>query len=110
MTGEPGEIRRARRYAAAVLDVWRPRRFGMRRQARDARAVRTTSRYVGLSGAARQRPGQSPHRDAALRRLPQLGQRTAYLKQEMEDLLIHHRAYIQEQGIDMPEVLNWKWE
>ena len=43
-------------------------------------------------------------------RLPQLGQRAAYLKQEMEDMLIRHRAYIQDQGIDMPEVLNWKWE
>ena len=42
-------------------------------------------------------------------RLPQLGQRAAYLKQEMEDMLIHHRHYIREQGIDMPEVLNWKW-
>jgi len=43
-------------------------------------------------------------------RLPQLGQRAAYLKQEMEDTLIRHRAYIRDQGIDMPEVLNWKWE
>jgi len=43
-------------------------------------------------------------------RLPQLGQRAAYLNQEMEDMLIRHRAYIQEQGIDMPEILNWKWE
>jgi xylulose-5-phosphate/fructose-6-phosphate phosphoketolase len=43
-------------------------------------------------------------------RLPQLGQRAAYLKQEMEDMLIRHRAYIQDQGIDMPEILNWKWE
>jgi xylulose-5-phosphate/fructose-6-phosphate phosphoketolase len=43
-------------------------------------------------------------------RLPQLGQRAAYLKQEMEDMLIRHRAYIRDQGIDMPEILNWKWE
>ena len=43
-------------------------------------------------------------------RLPQLGQRAAYLKQEMEDTLIRHRAYIRDQGIDMPEILNWKWE
>jgi xylulose-5-phosphate/fructose-6-phosphate phosphoketolase len=45
-----------------------------------------------------------------LARLPQLGQRAAYLKQEMEDLLIRHRHFIREQGVDMPEVLNWKWE
>jgi xylulose-5-phosphate/fructose-6-phosphate phosphoketolase len=43
-------------------------------------------------------------------RLPQLGQRAAYLKQEMEDMLIRHRQYISDQGRDMPDVLNWKWE
>ncbi|HEV2483632.1 MAG TPA: phosphoketolase family protein [Puia sp.] len=43
-------------------------------------------------------------------RLPQLGQRAAYLKQDMEDMLIRHRAYIRDQGIDMPEILNWTWE
>jgi xylulose-5-phosphate/fructose-6-phosphate phosphoketolase len=43
-------------------------------------------------------------------RLPQLGQHAAYLKQEMEDKLIQHRQYISEQGRDMPEVLNWKWD
>lgn len=42
-------------------------------------------------------------------RLPQLGQRAAYLKQEMEDKLILHRHYIRENGIDMPEILNWTW-
>ena len=43
-------------------------------------------------------------------RLPQLGQRAAYLNQEMQDMLIRHRHYIREEGIDMPEVLDWKWE
>jgi xylulose-5-phosphate/fructose-6-phosphate phosphoketolase len=42
-------------------------------------------------------------------RLPQLGERCAYLKQEMQDKLIMHRAYINREGIDMPEVLNWRW-
>jgi xylulose-5-phosphate/fructose-6-phosphate phosphoketolase len=42
-------------------------------------------------------------------RLPQLGERCAYLKQEMLDKLINHRAYIDREGIDMPEVLNWRW-
>jgi xylulose-5-phosphate/fructose-6-phosphate phosphoketolase len=42
-------------------------------------------------------------------RLPQLGEKCAYLKQEMEDKLIRHRAYIDREGLDMPEVLNWKW-
>jgi xylulose-5-phosphate/fructose-6-phosphate phosphoketolase len=43
-------------------------------------------------------------------RLPQLGQHAAYLKQEMEDNLIRHRQYIVEEGRDMPEIRNWKWE
>jgi xylulose-5-phosphate/fructose-6-phosphate phosphoketolase len=43
-------------------------------------------------------------------RLPKLGEKCAYLKQEMEDMLIRHRAYIDREGLDMPEVLNWKWE
>ena len=43
-------------------------------------------------------------------RLPQLGDRYAYLKQEMQDTLIRHRAYINREGMDMPEVLNWKWD
>jgi xylulose-5-phosphate/fructose-6-phosphate phosphoketolase len=42
-------------------------------------------------------------------RLPQLGQRAAYLNQEMKDMRIRHRNYIREEGIDLPEVLNWKW-
>ena len=42
-------------------------------------------------------------------RLPQLGEKCAYLKQEMEDKLIFHRTYINREGIDMPEVLNWRW-
>ena len=42
-------------------------------------------------------------------RLPQLGEKCAWLKQEMEDNLIRHKAYIDQEGIDMPEVLNWKW-
>jgi xylulose-5-phosphate/fructose-6-phosphate phosphoketolase len=43
-------------------------------------------------------------------RLPELGEKCAYLKQEMQDKLILHRQYIDAEGQDMPEVLNWKWE
>jgi len=43
-------------------------------------------------------------------RLPQLGQRAAYLKQEMQDMRIRHWNYIREEGIDLPEVRNWKWK
>jgi xylulose-5-phosphate/fructose-6-phosphate phosphoketolase len=45
-----------------------------------------------------------------IQRLPQLGEKCAYLKQEMQDMLIRHREYINAEGLDMPEVLNWKWE
>lgn len=43
-------------------------------------------------------------------RLPQLRNRMAYLKQEMQDKLIAHRQYINTYGQDMPEVRNWTWE
>jgi xylulose-5-phosphate/fructose-6-phosphate phosphoketolase len=42
-------------------------------------------------------------------RLPQLDDTAAYLKQEMKDKLIQHKYYIRENGIDMPEVRDWKW-
>ncbi len=42
-------------------------------------------------------------------RLPDLGSRGAYLKQQMEDKLIEHKHYIDANGQDMPEILNWKW-
>jgi len=43
-------------------------------------------------------------------RIPQLGDKAAWLKQEMQDKLIHHKNYIRENGEDMPEVKNWKWK
>ncbi|MEA4896217.1 MAG: phosphoketolase family protein [Oscillospiraceae bacterium] len=43
-------------------------------------------------------------------RLPQLGNRGAALVQNMKDKLVEHKQYITEYGMDMPEVLNWKWE
>ena len=43
-------------------------------------------------------------------RLPKLGDKTAYLKQEMQDKLIQHKLYIRANGQDMPEVRNWKWD
>ncbi|PKM73184.1 MAG: phosphoketolase [Firmicutes bacterium HGW-Firmicutes-16] len=43
-------------------------------------------------------------------RLPQLGNRGASLVQNMKDRLVEHHQYITEHGMDMPDVLNWKWE
>jgi xylulose-5-phosphate/fructose-6-phosphate phosphoketolase len=42
-------------------------------------------------------------------RLPQLGSRSAYLKQELRDKLVDHRRYIERYGDDLPEVRNWRW-
>ena len=43
-------------------------------------------------------------------RLPQLGSKGAYLKQQLKDKLIEHKLYVREYGKDMPEILNWKWK
>jgi len=42
-------------------------------------------------------------------RVPQLGARAAYLKQEMRDKRIQHKQFIEAYGTDMPEIRNWKW-
>jgi xylulose-5-phosphate/fructose-6-phosphate phosphoketolase len=42
-------------------------------------------------------------------RLPELGTQGAALKKLMEDKLVEHKQYINEYGLDMPEVRNWKW-
>ncbi|NLF35035.1 MAG: phosphoketolase family protein, partial [Clostridiales bacterium] len=42
-------------------------------------------------------------------RLPQLGNRGAYLIQKMNDSLVAHKQYIGRYGLDMPEVRDWRW-
>jgi xylulose-5-phosphate/fructose-6-phosphate phosphoketolase len=42
-------------------------------------------------------------------RVPKLGERAAYAKQEIRDKLIDHREYISRYGDDMPEIKNWTW-
>ena len=45
----------------------------------------------------------------AIKRLPQLGKSGDRLKKLLEDKLVEHRKYIDKNGLDMPEVRNWKW-
>jgi xylulose-5-phosphate/fructose-6-phosphate phosphoketolase len=45
----------------------------------------------------------------ALQHLPKLGNRSAFLAQQMKDKLVEHRQYIMAYGVDMPEVADWKW-
>jgi xylulose-5-phosphate/fructose-6-phosphate phosphoketolase len=42
-------------------------------------------------------------------RVPGLGDRAAWLRQQMTDARTRHRAYIREHGEDMPEVRDWTW-
>ncbi len=46
----------------------------------------------------------------ALRQLPQLGNRSAYLYQKMRNKLVEHKQFIHEYGMDLPEVAGWKWD
>ena len=46
---------------------------------------------------------------AAVYNLPKLGNRGAYLIQQMKDKLVEHRQYIAKYGVDLPEVTEWKW-
>ena len=45
----------------------------------------------------------------AIKYLPQLGNRGAYLYQRMSDKLVEHKQFIHEYGEDLPEVAGWKW-
>ena len=44
-----------------------------------------------------------------VKRLPQLGNRGAFLVQRMKDKLVEHKQYITTHGQDMPEIRDWKW-
>ncbi len=43
----------------------------------------------------------------ALRRVPRLRSESGPVIEKWQTKLVQHRAYIREQGVDMPEVLNW---
>jgi xylulose-5-phosphate/fructose-6-phosphate phosphoketolase len=42
-------------------------------------------------------------------RVPRTGERGLFLKRRLEAKLIEHRQYIDENGRDLPEIRNWKW-
>jgi len=42
-------------------------------------------------------------------RVPTLGARAAYVRQDLRDTLLEHRQYIETHGEDPPEIRNWKW-
>ena len=44
-----------------------------------------------------------------LDRLPELGNRAAYLIQHLKDKLVEHKLYITQHGEDMPDIRNWTW-
>ncbi len=44
-----------------------------------------------------------------VKRLPQLGNRGSFLIQLMKDKLVEHKQYITTNGVDMPEIRDWKW-
>ena len=47
---------------------------------------------------------------SAIKRLPQLGNKSASLNQLCQDKLVMHKQYIEEFGKDMDEIINWKWK
>jgi xylulose-5-phosphate/fructose-6-phosphate phosphoketolase len=42
-------------------------------------------------------------------RVPSLGARAGYLKQQLHEKLMDHKSYVHQYGEDMPEIRNWKW-
>jgi xylulose-5-phosphate/fructose-6-phosphate phosphoketolase len=46
----------------------------------------------------------------AIEHLPETGTAGTQLKQRLEAMLMEHRRYINENGQDLPEIRNWRWE
>jgi len=42
-------------------------------------------------------------------RVPKLKNVGGHFKQLLRNKLVEHKQYIHEYGIDMPEILNWRW-
>ncbi len=46
----------------------------------------------------------------ALKHLPEFRDKSAYCAEYCNNMLVTHKTYIKEHGVDMPEVVNWKWK
>ena len=44
-----------------------------------------------------------------INRVPKLGSAAAHVKERMRNAIIEHTRYAHEQGMDKPEITNWKW-
>ncbi len=47
---------------------------------------------------------------SVIKNVPSLQKKSENLIKYCQDKLIEHKKYIYENGIDMPEIINWKWE
>ena len=45
----------------------------------------------------------------AVDRLPQTGSRGSLLKLQLHNKLVEHKQYINEHGVDLPQIRNWTW-
>ena len=45
-----------------------------------------------------------------LKHIPRSESKNDYLQEKMKDMLIKHRNYIEQHGVDMPEVKEWQWD
>jgi xylulose-5-phosphate/fructose-6-phosphate phosphoketolase len=44
-----------------------------------------------------------------INRLPHLGASGTVLMKIVQGKLIEHKQYIEKHGVDMPEIVNWRW-
>lgn len=47
--------------------------------------------------------------EAVFRHLPQLADRREWAREFLRDKLAAHRLYIEEYGVDLPEICHWQW-
>ena len=45
----------------------------------------------------------------AIDRVPRMRDRAAHVQQDLRDKLLVHRAHVDRHGVDMPEIVDWRW-